>query len=147
MWLKNYSILTDENPNASINIHSPVVLPACGDKLTHDQNKREAREIEHYHSCDRHTIVDRAACSTPGSHTWRARSRHVRTLTQNTQANFRHFVRCRMGGRGPDYARPPWKAATDALRTSTRSLQLSSQRTLPLDRGPSVAASPRRPAR
>jgi len=39
MSLKNYSILIDESPVASINIHSPVVLPACGDKLTCGQNK------------------------------------------------------------------------------------------------------------
>lgn len=30
------------------------------------------------------------------------------------------------GGRGPDYARPPWKATTDALRTSMRSPRLDS---------------------
>ena len=32
-----------KKPGASINIHSPVVLPARGDKLTRDQNKREAK--------------------------------------------------------------------------------------------------------
>lgn len=127
---RNYSILIDESSNVSINIRSPVVLPACGDKLTRDQNKWEAREIKHYHSYDRHMIADREVRSTPSSHMRRIRSRHVRTLTQNTQANFRHFVPCHMGGlrrTGPsDYARPPWKVAADALRTSTRSPRLSS---------------------
>lgn len=42
MSLKNYSI--DESPMRAINIRSPVVLPACGDKLTRGQNKREAKD-------------------------------------------------------------------------------------------------------
>jgi len=98
-------------------------------------NEERKKDRRHYHSCDRRTIISIISWN-PGGFPLLNSNAHVRqvltdyceTLTQSTQANFRHFDRCyTCGGRGPDYVRPPWKAAANALRTLVRSFRFSTQ--------------------